>query len=209
MKKLRGLFYLFLCGAVISMSSCKSSSSYEAKYDEAWQRVLASEAWKESLEQSHPGEEVIATTSDEDLWLADDNSTPVASDPFSERYDSWIKQAYFKIITEAEEADSRIKAEYERFLAENPEAAQSRDENVVRILALYQKKYKAHETMLAGLKSWNAFEEYGSDDLKFFKQENENVIRSMYRRGQNEGHIVNYLVYQLADLYHLDGDLTE
>ena len=209
MDKLRGLLYLFLCGAVTFIPGCKSSKSYEAKYDAAWQQVLASDAWKESLEQSDSADEGIALSSDDDLWLTDDNSSRLVSDPFFERYDSWIRRAYFKIIMEAEKADSRIKSEYERFLVENPEAAKSRDENVMRIMALYQKKYKAHETMLDGLKSWNAFEEYGSDDLKFFKQENEKVVRSMYRTGEEEKHIVDYLVYKLADLYHLDGNPKE
>ena len=209
MKKLRGLIYLFIGGAAISMTGCKSSKSYEAKYDAAWQEVLASDAWKESLEQPQTGDDDIAVTSDDDLWLTDENSSRLVSDPFWEQYDSWIRRAYFMIITEAEKADSRIKSEYERFLAENPEAAESRDENVMRIMALYKKKYRAHETMLTGLKSWHAFEEYGSDDLKFFKQENEKVVRSMYRTGEKEKHIVDYLVYKLADLYHLDGNSKE
>ena len=35
-------------------------------------------------------------------------------------------------------------------------------------LELARKRYIAHREILDGLKSWNAFSEYGSDDLDFF-----------------------------------------
>lgn len=209
MEKLRGTFHWFFCSLALLMTGCKSTKSYDARYEAAWKKVIASEQWRESIANLQERDELMEASSEDDLWLTKETISAVASDPFTERYNSWIRMAYFKIITEAEEADSRIKAEYNRFIKENPEAANSTDENVVRIMALYQKKYLAHETMLSGLKSWNAFDEFGSDDLKFFMQENEKVIRSMDRRGQKESQIVNYLVYQLADLYHLDRDLED
>lgn len=209
MKELRGCHFAFVSIAIALISSCSTSKPYRAKYEAAWEKLVESEAWQESLRQSEITDNIIEADVDGDIWLSDEKSTTTTADPFQAAYDSWVNQAYFKIISEAEEADGRIKAEYSRFLAENPDAARSEDENVVKILSLYKKKYEAHETMLSGLKSWHAFEDFGSDDLKFFKKEQEEVVRSMYRRGHGDKQIVDFLVYKLADLYHLDADITD
>ena len=140
----------------------------------------------------------------EDQWITGNDRNVEAKDPFEIKFDSWVSQAYLKIIEEAETADNEIKAEYDRFIAENPDAAASTDENVVKMMQLYKRKYESHKAMLDGLKSWNAFESYGSDDLKFFKEENRKVVKGMYRNGRQEEKIVDFLVYKLADLYHLD-----
>ncbi len=208
MKQLRELSFAIFCVTTLILSGCGPSKPYQAKYEAAWLEVVKSEAWKKSFQEPQTKEDLFEASSADDVWLAEDEDN-IASDPFLSNYDSWVKRAYYKIISEAEKADANIKSEYSRFVAENPEAANSEDENVVRILALYKKKYKAHETMLSGLKSWNALDDFGSDDLNFFKLENEDVARSMYNRGMAEERIVDYLVYKLADLYHLDSELTE
>ncbi len=209
MKLLKEFNFAFICVVALLIWGCGPSKPYQAKYEAAWLEVVKSEAWKESIRQTQSKDELFEASTSDDTWLTENNEPSGSSDQFQNGYDTWVRKAYYKIISEAEDADTKIKAEYDRFVAENPEAADSEDENVVRILALYKKKYKAHETMLSGLKAWNAFDDFGSDDLKFFKLENEGVARSMYNRGLEEDRIVDYLVYKLADLYHLDSDLAD
>ena len=40
----------------------------------------------------------------------------------------------------------------------------------------------------------------------YFMVENEDQIFKMYRRNLAENKMVNYLIYKLADLYHIDGE---
>ena len=201
-----GASYYIILGFLLTglLWGCNSSRSYRAKYEAAWQQVVQSDAWKQSLQDNGNSQEYLEVSQDSESWLTDSNSFPPTDDPFYVKYDSWVSRAYFKIIAEAEAADVQIKAEYDRFLAENPDAAASSDKNLSGMLELYQKKYRAHSTMLEGLRSWQAFEEYGSDDLQFFKAEHEDVIRAMYRNDEEDKSIVNYLMYKLADLYHLE-----
>ena len=197
MKTNFGLFYA--CLMVAGLAGC--GSSYNARYEAQWKEIVKSEAWKTSLDE----------TTKEDPFMATENETGavasslgVGADPFNRKYQSLVSRAYFKIISEAESADIRIKADYDRFLTENPDFASSADENVRQIVLLYRKKYSAHKTMLDGLKSWDAFDEYGSDDLDFFLLEHQEVARAMHANGLSDKEIVDYLVYKLADLYHLD-----
>lgn len=186
------------------MASCGSSKSYKAKYETAWQEVVESEAWQSSLNPD-PSVDLYAQGNETDeQWLTGNDRGSVANRGFESKYNSWVNRAYFKIISEAEAADKNIKAEYERFIAENPDATTSTDDQVVKIVELYQRKYKSHKSMLEGLKSWQAFETYGSDDLKFFKEENREVVWAMYNDRQKEENIIDFLVYKLADLYHSD-----
>ena len=198
-----------LCIAILAivgllMTECSSSKSYRAKYEAAWQEVVESQAWQISLDQAHSDDLYADGDPTEEQWLIGNERKPLISNSFESKYDSWVNRAYFKIITEAEAADKNIKAEYERFIAENPDAATSTDDHVVKIMRLYQKKYESHRSMLDGLKSWQSFEAYGSDDLKFFKEENREVVWAMYRDRQKEENIIDFLVYKLADLYHLE-----
>lgn len=204
--KFPGHINFMLFGAVISLlfASCKSSNSYNAKYEAAWAEVIQSEDWKSSLSQDQPGEMYADGNTGEEQWLTDNESRLIEKDPFEIKYDSWVSRAYLKIIAEAEAADNEIKTEYDRFIAENPDASVSTDENVVKIMKLYKRKYEAHKSMLEGLKSWHALDSYGSDDLKFFKEENRKVVQGMYRNGRPDDKIIDFLVYKLADLYHLE-----
>lgn len=192
-----GLIFLLLV-------SCGSSKSYNAKYEEAWNEILQSEEWRDALVEESKEDLVMESSADNDQWLVGSDFATVEKDPFYRKYNSWVTRAYIKLIADAEVADAEIKSEYDRFLAENPEAMASSDENIKKILTLYRKKYQSHRSMLEGLKSWQALEEYGSDDLKFFKAENLDVARAMYNNGYRIDKIVNYLVYKLADLYHIE-----
>ncbi|MGI9553064.1 MAG: hypothetical protein ACR2MT_17795, partial [Aurantibacter sp.] len=71
-------------------------------------------------------------------------------------------------------------------------------------LELVNKRYRAHRKMLEGLKSWNIFSEYGTNDLDFFKAENEETVKKMVKSGKSDLVIINYLIYKLADLYHFE-----
>ncbi len=121
---------------------------------------------------------------------------------FDKRFNSLVSRAYVKIISEAKNADSHLKGEYERWNAmqQNPDFKKDRyfRKNYEGIM----KKYQAHSRMLEGLKSWNVFSEFGTNDLDFFKTENKKKVREMYRNGSTEDNIINYLIYRLADLYH-------
>ena len=190
--------------AWLLFASCGSSKSHKAKYEAAWQEVVKSEAWESSLNPG-PSEELYAEGNESDeQWLAGNDRESVVKGGFESKYDSWVNRAYFKIISEAEAADKNIKAEYERFIAENPDATKSTDIQVIKIMQLYERKYESHKSMLEGLKSWQAFETYGSDDLKFFKEENREVVWAMYYDRQEEENIIDFLVYKLADLYHFE-----
>ena len=72
-----------------------------------------------------------------------------------------------------------------------------------RELALAKLMYEAHWNMLEGLKSWNAFSAYGSDDLDFFKKEHLENAYLMFRKGSSDSEIIDFLVYRLADLYYV------
>ena len=204
--KFTGHIHIVIIGSIAGLffASCKSSKSYNAKYEAAWQDVIQSDAWRSSIDEDQTDGLYATGNGAEEKWLTDKENNVVEKDPFEIKYDLWVSRAYSKIISEAEAADNEIKAEYDRFLAENPDASVSTDENVVKIMRIYKRKYEAHKAMLDGLKSWHAFESYGSDDLKFFKEENRKVVQGMYRNGRPDEKIIDFLVYKLADLYHLE-----
>ncbi len=200
MKRYHRLLFGYL---VIGGLALGCGSSYNARYEAEWKEIVQSDTWKASLNDPYK-EEVFPLEDDGADMSNADRTMGIGADPINARYHSWVSRAYNKIITEAEAADRKIKSDYERFLVENPDFASSADENVRRIASLYRKKFSSHKTMLDGLKSWHAFDEYGSDDLDFFMLEHQEVARAMYRNGMSDKEIIDYLVYKLADLYHLD-----
>lgn len=122
---------------------------------------------------------------------------------FNDKYKTLVSKAYFKIIAEAEKSDRRLREEYERLSLRrqdpNKQNEVSRDK-----LMLAGKKYQAHREMLEGLKSWKILSEFGSDDLEFFQAEHESKVAEMMALEQSEEHIINFMVYKLADLYHFE-----
>ncbi len=207
MKKSGALSSITSAGLIfLSIISCGTSKSYNAKYEEAWNEILQSKEWRDVLVVENRQDLVMESSAGSDQWLVVSDFVAVEENHFYRKYNLWVTRAYIKLIADAEVADAEIKSEYDRFLAENPEAMSSSDENIKKILRLYRKKYQSHQSMLEGLKSWHALEEYGSDDLKFFKAENLDVVRSMYNNGYRIDKIINYLVYKLADLYHIDAE---
>lgn len=149
---------------------------------------------------------------EQELYVSTDNEMILIEEPgeiknntlFEKDYQSLVSRAYFKIITEAEKADARISSEY-RMLQEQEENNPSRiDKQFKRRKELVAKKYNAHKAMLGGLKSWNIFSENKSGDLDYFKAENREAVSKMKADGEGNAQIVNYLIYKLADLYHLE-----
>lgn len=184
--------------AVLCLNGCGiTQTKYQREYAKVWKELIQSQAWKESLmARNEYDNEDLYVSSDNEMMLVDDAKVNVA---FENHYETLVSKAYFKIITEAEKADARISAEYQLLQNQNPQ------EKVNKKYAVeISKKYKAHTAMLSGLKSWNIFSEDRTGDLDYFKAENKAAIQKMIRSGESENKMVNYLIYKLADLYHID-----
>ncbi|WP_027065624.1 hypothetical protein [Maribacter sp. Hel_I_7] len=185
---------------IICLNSCGlSKTHYQREYAKVWKEHIKSQAWKESLiaNNSYTNDDLYAS-SDSDVSLAEDE---IVATGFNATYESLVSKAYFKIITEAEKADAKITADYK--LLHDDEAMGKVDKRRVQTI---KKRYEAHKAMLSGLKSWNIFSEDRSGDLEYFKAENKIEIQKMLSDGESDNQIVNYLIYKLADLYHIEGN---
>ncbi|MDO1512780.1 hypothetical protein Q2T41_08945 [Maribacter confluentis] len=201
MKKLIVRFNLgVLLAAILSCGlwGCGASKThYQREYAKVWKELIKSQAWKESLmTNASNGATDFYTSAEETISLAEDNRAAL---DFDNRYQELVSKAYFKIITEAEKADAIITAEYK--LIQSEDLANGHYKKRAQEIT---KKYNAHKAMLSGLKSWNIFSEDRSGDLKYFKAENERAILKMMRSGEQDHQMVNYLIYKLADLYHVE-----
>ena len=192
---------------VISLTACNTSQNYfQKEYRKVWQETTRSAAWINSFEDTsslsdEPIEDLYSSTEQEVLATM----TPKARERaglFVELYDTYVSRAYYSLISEAKKADQHLLEEYNNLLKSSkngPDRAEYKKQ-----LALAKLRYEAHWKMLEGLKSWNAFSEYGSDDLDFFKQEQLENAYLMFSKGSSDTEIINFLVYRLADLYHLE-----
>ena len=127
------------------------------------------------------------------------NLTP--SPKFIKKFNSLVSRAYFKLIVEAERADIRLVNEYKRLYAKNEDKM---DDLVIQEeFTLVYKRFLTHRRMLSGLKSWRVFSEDRTGDLEYFKKEYRETIYKMYRNKASEDTMVAFLMYRLADLYHL------
>ncbi|SIQ00823.1 hypothetical protein [Maribacter ulvicola] len=184
---------------IVCLNSCGlSKTHYQREYAKVWREHIKSEAWKQSLiaSNSYVKDDLYAST-DSEVTLADDN----LESGFYTKYESLVSRAYFKIITEAEKADAQITADY--MLLKDGEPTKKLDKKKVQAIT---NRYEAHKAMLSGLKSWNIFSDDRSGDLDYFKAENEIEIQKMLSGGESDNQIVNYLIYKLADLYHIEGN---
>tara|TARA_R110001606_G_scaffold66860_4_gene153515 strand:+ start:186 stop:797 length:612 start_codon:yes stop_codon:yes gene_type:complete len=183
---------------VMCVVGCGASQThYQREYAKVWKELIKSQAWQESLRANN-------TENTEALYASNDNEVLLANDAkieagFEDRYQALVSKAYFKIITEAEKADARISADYK--LLQDDELSISISKKQEHEIT---KKYEAHKAMLSGLKSWNIFSEDRSGDLDYFKIENEGAILRMIQSGDADHQMVNYLIYKLADLYHVE-----
>ena len=192
---------------VISLTACNTSQNYfQKEYRKVWQETTRSAAWINSFEGTssltdEPIEDLYSSTEQEVLATM----TPKARERaglFVELYDSYVSRAYYSLISEAKKADQHLLEEYNNLLKTSKNRADRSEYK--KQLAQAKLKYEAHWKMLEGLKSWNAFSEYGSDDLDFFKQEQIENAYLMFSKGSSDTEIINFLVYRLADLYHFE-----
>ena len=134
---------------------------------------------------------------------AEKDSEPVVSEnpKFVKKFNSLVSRAYFKLLVEAERADIRLGTEYQRLYAKNEDKMD--DVHIQKEFTLVYNRFLAHRRMLSGLKSWRIFSEDRTGDLEYFKKEYHEVIYEMYQNKSSEDEMVAYLMYRLADLYHL------
>ncbi|WP_339625888.1 hypothetical protein [uncultured Maribacter sp.] len=188
---------LAILGTVCLVGCGASQTHYQREYAKVWKELIKSQAWQESLlaDNAENTEELYASN-DNEVLLANDTKIEAG---FEDRYQTLVSKAYFKIITEAEKADARISADYK--LLQDDESSISISKKQEHEIT---KKYEAHKAMLSGLKSWNIFSEDRSGDLDYFKIENKSAIQRMIQSGDADHQMVNYLIYKLADLYHVE-----
>ena len=207
----KNLFESILIGTcLVFLVSCSSSkSNYQREYTRVWKEIIKSEAWKNSMltgnyDNQTRNSELYATNMEtgiaEDRFTANINMEVL----FDERFNSLVSRAYFKIISEAEKADVRLKAEFDRWNIMQQNKGLKKDHTFKRNYETVIRRYSAHKEMLEGLKSWNIFSDFRSNDLDFFKAENKDDVRKMYQNGNSEDNMINFLVYRLADLYHYE-----
>ena len=130
--------------------------------------------------------------------------TPIARERaslFVQLYNAYVSRAYYSLLNEAQKADQQLLEQYNNLLL----ASKDRPDRAAydKELALAKLMYEAHWNMLEGLKSWNAFSTFGSDDLDFFKKEHLENAYLMFRKGSSDSEIIDFLVYRLADLYYV------
>lgn len=203
----KGISGFLILAFAVSIGGCATSKTdFNKKYREEWKRIIKSQAWNDALDLSNTlasldAEEVYLGTSSGILIANMDYKTDAA---FNEKFNSLVSRSYFKIITEAQKADDRLKEEYDRLNIEKKEAVNKNDPDFKKKLTLVNKRYRAHREMLEGLKGWNIFSENRTGDLEFFKNENVNTVYKKYKGGETDEAIIGFLVYQLADLYHFE-----
>ncbi len=132
--------------------------------------------------------------------IENDSLSNEKNSAFTEKYNSLVSRAYFKIIVEAERADIRLGEEYKHMYSAY-EANTLNPDTQEKFVKTYE-KFLAHRRMLKGLKSWRVFSEYRTGDLEYFKAENYDELLRMHQNGSNDHAMIKVLMYKLADLYH-------
>lgn len=189
------------------ISGCSPLQPDTESYGEAWEEVLESSRWETSLN------ELPNTPSESTTYFALPEFSPTtstgASEDFLQRYPVLVSRAYFRLISEAMEADQDVARTYQELYRESRMPEYQGNARKQQEFETAQRRFLAHREMLNGLRSWNAFNRYGSDDLDFFLQEEFEVTYAKYQRGVKEDALVEYLMRRLADLYHQQyGGLT-
>jgi hypothetical protein len=200
------MMVLLIAGLTIS---CSASKNYERAYRRAWRKIVNSQAWQDALVSNYT-EGPLQTDISHPLPLVYNTIELQAyakgkiEETFLNTYRSLVFRAYFRTIAEAEQADARIYRAYSSLRDQRNLKENRRDPEFREALEFAKNRYHAHRKMLEGLKSWKAFNEYGSNDLDFFLKEHLPHAYTMYRQGKGQEDILRYLVYRLADLYHFE-----
>lgn len=202
--------YWVLLAALI-LVSCATSQNYRPRYRKAWRKVVNSQAWLDALAAynnnlSANGGVFYAVPSVREREVLQHLEDPdmEVDQAFLERYPSMVSRAYFRIIAEAEKADSRITGAYQQLVTQAQKEENAKNRQLEKELALAEKRFVAHREMLEGLRSWRSFNRYGSDDLDFFLEEYLPEAYKMYAKGQDDDQIIAFLMVKLADLYHFE-----
>ena len=200
MNNFRGICGCCLTAAVVLLSACSPLQSDTASYGEAWAEVVESGRWETSLtEVSNPPSENATYFA---LPEFSPTETTEASSEFIQHYPVLVSRAYFRLISEAMDADQDVARTYQELYRESRIPENQDNTRKQQEFETAQRRYLAHREMLNGLRSWNAFNRYGSDDLDFFLEEEFEVTYAKYQRGMQEDALVEYLMRRLADLYH-------
>ena len=148
------------------MTSCSALQKSSDPYSDAWEQVLESRSWKASLQAPPeiPGqlETQYAIPDYQPL-----QSATVAPE-FLKRYPALVSRAYFRLIAEAMDSDRRVAKSYQELYRRSRQPESQNDPSLQREYETARKRFLAHREMLEGLRSWNAYNVYGRDDLALF-----------------------------------------
>lgn len=204
-----GFFIRLVLLVALFLEGCAApGTNYKREYGKVWKETIQSEAWKISIVETDatpPDMDVYYTSAEQtDRGIIETVPHTSESADFAKKYYLMVTRAYFRIISEAEAAEGRLKNEYITSSAKAREHQDAGNKTARQSLETIRRKYDAHRGMLEGLKSWNILSKFGTDDLRFFMAENEERVVQMFQDGQQEERIIYYLIYKLADLYHFD-----
>lgn len=193
-----GRSFLFTVLFAGLFSSCAvNQTKYQDRYNDIWREMIQSQAWMESLKGKDAEVPVGLYASLDNDEVLDEAAASNYEMAFEDQYRSLVSRAYFKIITEAEKLDARITAQHTQ-IRNHPESVSKKDREEA------ERKFQAHRAMLSGLRSWKIFSEERSGDLDYFKRENREAIQKMMQEGKGSDQMINFLIYKLADLYHVE-----
>ena len=196
----KGRLYGFMAVLGLLFGACSSVQPGTESYTHAWEEVVDSERWETALN------EPPRAPAENPTYFAvpeyDPRETTEASPDFVQRYPVLVSRAYFRLISEAMEADKEVARSYQELYRESRSIEEQNNIRLQKEFETSQKRFLAHREMLNGLRSWNAFNRYGSDDLDFFLKEEFEPVYEKYNRGVKEDDLVDYLMRRLADLYH-------
>lgn len=190
-------FLIALLFACLFSSCAVNQTKYQRRYNEVWREMIQSRAWMESLKGKDAEVPVGLYASLDNDEVLDEAAASNYEMAFEDQYRSLVSRAYFKIITEAEKLDARITAQHTQ-IRNHPESVSKKDREEA------ERKFQAHRAMLSGLRSWKIFSEERSGDLDYFKRENREAIQKMMQEGKGSDQMINFLIYKLADLYHVE-----
>jgi hypothetical protein len=187
--------------ATALLTACTALQPAQDPYGDAWKQVVSSGQWASSLKAAPPESPV-----EHERHYAIPSYSPLestlATPEFMQQYPAMVSWAYFRLIGEALEADRRVAKTYQELYRKAGLSESKTDAALQGEFEMARRRFEAHREMLEGLRSWKAFNEFGSDDLNFFMQEQLPVSYEMFQRGVRQDKIIDHLMRGLADLYH-------
>ncbi|MBC2838476.1 hypothetical protein [Robiginitalea sp. SC105] len=205
MNSLNAIYRIMAGVLLLGCTGCASLRQEEDPYAETWESVVKSQDWKYALELNPD-----STTAGQAVYFAlpdwNDGSSAAADPEFVETYPKLVSRAYFRLIAEAMKADRRIRMSFQDLSFQVLNSDEKPSRKLLREYETARKRFVAHRQMLEGLLTWKAFNTYGSDDLEFFMREQLGPSLALYRKGAQQERILDFLMTELADLYHKPGE---